>query len=115
MIIYAPSLFKHAIRKEIGSQLDIIPTIVDVLNIENSYSSLGKSLFSKSKNRFVFLSYEGEQVFLINNDGTILKNWKDDSDSEIDDSKENAKLLYAIEKIVHDLAVSDRWFDQKRR
>ena len=115
MIIYAPSLFEHEIRMDLGSQLDIIPTIMDALNIEDSYSSLGKSLFSKSENRFVFLSYEGDQVFLINNEGTALKNWKDDADSEIDDSKSNAILLYAIEKVLHSLVVSDKWFDQKRR
>ncbi|MDR1952225.1 MAG: sulfatase-like hydrolase/transferase [Elusimicrobiota bacterium] len=113
MIIYAPSLFKHALIKEIGSQNDIIPTIIDALNISDPYSSMGKSLFSKTKNRFVFLSYEGEEIFLINNEGTAEQDWKDPSNSDIDMSKSNAILLFSIEKVLYQLVVSDSWYDQK--
>ena len=51
-VIYAPKIFKPQKIEYTVSQLDIIPTLIDVLNIKAPYSSLGKSLFSKTNNRF---------------------------------------------------------------
>ncbi|MDR2709377.1 MAG: LTA synthase family protein [Elusimicrobiota bacterium] len=113
MIIYAPALFKHEIRRQVGAQTDILPTIIDILNIENPYSSMGKSLFSKDKNRFVFLSYEGDQVYLVSDKSVVSKNWQDSADENLDMNQEGVKLLFSIEKVVHDLIVSDRWYNKK--
>jgi phosphoglycerol transferase MdoB-like AlkP superfamily enzyme len=114
MIIYCPALFKPEVNSKLGSQFDIVPTIIDILNIETPYSSLGKSLFSKTDNRFVFLSYEGDQVYLINNEGTVMQDWKNASNSEnIDMEKENTGLLFSIEKTIYNLVTKDKWFDRK--
>ncbi|MCL2484453.1 MAG: LTA synthase family protein [Endomicrobia bacterium] len=107
MIIYCPSLFKPEKRDTLGSQFDIIPTIIDILNIENPYSSLGKSLFSKDDNRFVFLSYEGEQIYLISNNGYAEQNWQDNTNPDM--TSRDAKLLFSIEKVIYDLITSNRW------
>jgi len=110
MIIYCPSLFKPEIKDILGSQFDIIPTIVDMLNIKNPYSSLGKSLFSKNDGRFVFLSYEGEQTYLISNNGYAEKNWQDAADNEKPDTaKPETKLLFSIEKVIYNLITADKW------
>jgi phosphoglycerol transferase MdoB-like AlkP superfamily enzyme len=114
-IIYCPELFKPEKSNKLGSQVDIVPTIMDVLNIKSPYSSLGRSLFSKSKNRFVFLSSAGEQVYLINNDGVVEQDWKVDgqSASVVDIREDNARLLFALEKAIYDLVAKDRWYDRK--
>ena len=113
MIIYGPSLFKPEINNKLGSQFDIIPTIIDILNIENPYSSMGKSLFSETENRFAFLSYEGEQIYLINNDGTVVQNWKNPVETVLDAGKDNVKLLFSIEKTIYGIVTRDKWFDKK--
>lgn len=121
-IIYCPALFKPEKSNELGSQVDIVPTIMDILNIEHPYSSLGKSLFSKSKNRFVFLSYEGEQVYLINNDGVVEQDWKYISHSQsvgrqsasvVEIEKDNTRLLFSVEKAVYNLVTKDKWHQYK--
>ncbi|MDR2426244.1 MAG: sulfatase-like hydrolase/transferase [Endomicrobium sp.] len=114
MIIYSPALFKPEVNNELGSQFDIVPTIIDILNIETPYSSLGKSLFSKADKRFAFLSYEGDQVYLINNEGAAWQDWKAQSNSSYDMNKENGKLLFSVEKTIYNLIIQDKWFDKKK-
>jgi phosphoglycerol transferase MdoB-like AlkP superfamily enzyme len=109
MIIYCPKLFKPEKINKLGSQFDLVPTIIDILNIQTPYSSMGKSLFSDSVNRFAFLSYEGEQVYLINNDGVVSKDWTNSLNNE---SGSGTNLMFAIEKTVHSLVVKDKWFDR---
>jgi phosphoglycerol transferase MdoB-like AlkP superfamily enzyme len=111
-IIYCPKLFKPAISNMLGSQIDIVPTVIDILNIKDTYSSLGKSLFSKSKSRFSFLSYEGEQVYLINNDGIVVQDWVTDS-VRTDIEKNNVQFCFAIEKTIYNLITKDKWYNIK--
>jgi phosphoglycerol transferase MdoB-like AlkP superfamily enzyme len=112
-VIYCPSLFKAEKNKVLASQVDIVPTIIDMLNINIPYSSLGKSLFSKDKNRFVFLSYEGEQIYLINTNGVFERDWKVDLNKKLDYSNLNEKLLFSVEKAVYNLVSQDKWYDRK--
>ena len=113
MLVYCPALFKPAVSQKLGSQFDIVPTIMDILNIETPYSSMGKSLFSATENRFVFLSYEGDRTYLINEEGLAAQDWKDTANGSYDPEKNNAKLLFAVEKTVYELISKDRWFDRK--
>jgi hypothetical protein len=111
-IIYCPKLFKPQKNIELASQIDVVPTIIDVLNINTPYSSLGKSLFSKTKNRFIFLSYEGEQVYLLNNKSIFSYDYKSHKQQELSFQK-NEKLLFSIEKVIYDLTAKDKWYDTK--
>jgi phosphoglycerol transferase MdoB-like AlkP superfamily enzyme len=113
-IIYCPKLFKFQKNTDLASQIDIVPTIIDLLNIKTPYSSLGKSLFSKTKNRFVFLSYEGEQVYLINSEGVLNCDWKDVYNKQRRLLFEkNEKLLFSIEKTVYYLIAKNKWYDSE--
>lgn len=111
MIIYCPKLFKHKIIKEVGSQFDIVPTILDVLNIKTHYSSLGKSLFSKTNNRFAFVSYEGDQIYLIKNNIVVSCDWKSEDSKKLNIEDKNIKLMLSIEKTIYNLIFKDKWFD----
>ncbi|MDR2458153.1 MAG: LTA synthase family protein [Clostridiales Family XIII bacterium] len=112
-IIYCPSLFKPEKSKILASQFDIVPTIIDILNINVPYSSLGKSLFSKDKNRFVFLSYEGDQIYLININGVFECDWKNGLNKKVGLYNINEKLLFSVEKVVFNLVSQDKWYDRK--
>jgi len=54
-LFYAPEYLTPYFSKKIGSQIDIQPSLIDILGIEKKYSSFGKSLFSKTKG-FAFIS-----------------------------------------------------------
>ena len=113
MIIYCPKLFKHKIIKDVvGSQLDIVPTILDILNIKTPYSSLGKSLFAKTNNRFAFLSYEGDRVYLVKNNNVVECDWKGNN-KQLNMEDKDTELMLSIEKTVYNLISKDKWNNRK--
>jgi phosphoglycerol transferase MdoB-like AlkP superfamily enzyme len=112
MILYCPKLFKPEIKNIVASQFDIVPTIIDALNISSPYSSFGKSLISPDTNRWAFLSYEGQRTYLVTPSGWIKRNWSNPSEP-FDFSHTDADLLLAIERTIYNLQKSDTWFDSK--
>ena len=48
LLVHNPSLVKPGRSLKVGSHLDILPSIIDLLNINTMHSSMGKSLFSDS-------------------------------------------------------------------
>ena len=92
--------------------MDIIPTIIDVLNIKLPYSSLGKRLFSKTNNRFSFLSYEGEQIYLIKNNNVVECDYKKKDSSKLNIKDKNIELMLSIEKTIYNLISKDKWNNQ---
>jgi len=55
LLIYAPDYISGFVSKKIGTQLDILPTVLDLLGITSPHSSFGKSLLSKTPG-FAFIS-----------------------------------------------------------
>lgn len=52
LVIYAPDIFKEPKTVEtVGGQLDIMPTIIDLLGFKDSFSAMGDSLFRKTRQR----------------------------------------------------------------
>jgi len=56
LIVYAPYIIKPGINHSLGSQVDIVPTILDITGANSHYSGIGKSLFRKSDKRFAILN-----------------------------------------------------------
>jgi phosphoglycerol transferase MdoB-like AlkP superfamily enzyme len=48
-LIYAPKIIKPAVNSTVGSQLDVMPTIIDLLGFDEEFSALGESLFRKQE------------------------------------------------------------------
>ena len=44
-----PEKIQPGINEEIGSQLDVFPTIMSFLNMDYTHASFGKSLFDEGK------------------------------------------------------------------
>jgi len=63
-IIYAPYIFEPQIIEHIGTQADIFPTIIDILNLENSFSTLSTSLLDRDSKRFGILREGNRMLFL---------------------------------------------------
>lgn len=51
-LIYAPGLVTPQINPTVGTHADILPTLLDLLNIPTDHASMGKSLLDSSKEGF---------------------------------------------------------------
>lgn len=54
LLIYSPGFIKPKVETKIGSHVDIIPTILDLLHISTVHSSMGKSLLDDSLQGIAF-------------------------------------------------------------
>lgn len=52
LLIYAPSFIESQVIDKTGSHVDILPTVLDLLNIETTHSSMGRSLLDGSLEGF---------------------------------------------------------------
>lgn len=47
LVIYAPKLIKPGVNSYLYSQLDILPTLIDLMGIDDGFSAFGESVFKK--------------------------------------------------------------------
>ena len=73
LIIYTPNQIKGEVRHNIGNQMDVIPTIIELANWNVEHSSMGQSLFNTSTPRFSF-SVSGQIINYIDYDVWISHN-----------------------------------------
>lgn len=62
LLIYAPGIVEPQVRPEIGSQVDILPTILDLLNVRTRHASLGRSLLDRTRTRYAVVQRGGRFV-----------------------------------------------------
>ncbi len=112
LLIYAPYILKPRIVKHIGSQLDILPTIIDLLNIKTPYTALGKSLFSRNPENFAIFS-EGDTIGILNQKGYLncvenkvikIKNLNKH------DSETLKTILFSLVQSEYTLLKKNRWY-----
>jgi phosphoglycerol transferase MdoB-like AlkP superfamily enzyme len=56
LLIYAPSKFKPEIRKDITSQLDVLPTVIGFMEREVYFSGMGRDLY-KTRGNSAYFAY----------------------------------------------------------
>jgi len=116
LLVYAPGIFREPRTVEtVGSQLDIMPTIIDLLGFNDAFSAAGESLFKKREG-YALVS-EGDIGGIIAENGYLkhsLKNrletkyWGQGSEPDgYFDSLE--KKLLATDQIASELLKSNRW------
>jgi len=64
LLIYAPGLVKPNRDDRIASQVDILPTLLDLLHFPDTHACMGKSLLQSSEKRFVVVKYRGQYAIL---------------------------------------------------
>jgi len=116
LLIYAPGLVKPGTNDVVASQLDIFPTLVDLMGFEDPFSALGDSLMHK-QNGVAFVS-AGSIVGLIGKEGYLTSSLKNRLDTGavgaapmpppayFDDLE---KKLLATDQVVYELLKSNRW------
>jgi phosphoglycerol transferase MdoB-like AlkP superfamily enzyme len=73
-LIYAPSLIWPQLRKEVVSQIDVLPTIAGLLNLPYINNTLGRDLLNpKKKNDIAFITNTAGKIGVINNEFYYIK------------------------------------------
>ena len=85
LLIIAPGLIKPGVDSTLGSHIDIMPSLIDLLNISEDHSSMGKSLFASFDKRRVTLDFDN---YLGYADENFLITW----------NKEKVMGLYAYQQ-----------------
>ncbi len=57
ILLYQPNTFLGGKQKGISQQVDILPTILDYIGYNNSFTSFGKSMLDSSQDRYAFMYY----------------------------------------------------------
>jgi phosphoglycerol transferase MdoB-like AlkP superfamily enzyme len=78
-LIYAPDIIQPGRNTRVASQLDVIPTLIDILNLDVSHHAMGTSIFKKKANRYGFLNYaqgygwiSGREILEVAPDGKLI-------------------------------------------
>jgi arylsulfatase A-like enzyme len=89
LLIYAKDRIKvPKVISDIGSQVDLFPTVMDLLNLKGLNHSVGRTLVRKSANRFVFFqepSYMGSSFGLRDGSFKYIANSINDSHARLFD------------------------------
>lgn len=110
-LIYAPKFFSGEERTVIGSQLDVLPTILDLLGLDEEFAALGESLMRKDGGAEAFVTMGGQQIGLIT-DRAYLRH---DLVRRIDGHGPEAILggleqrLLALDQLSYELLQANRW------
>ncbi len=114
LLIYAPGLIKAGTRDVIGSQLDVFPTMVDLLGFGDSFSALGESLLRKQDGYALIAA--GSVVGLIGGRGYLTHSLKNRLETgavgqlpppSYFDALE--KKLLAVDQVTYELLNQNRW------
>lgn len=112
LIIYAPKIFKPKVIQTLGSQNDILPTIMDILGFSHQpFSVIGNSLLDSSiKDRFVYL-YLGDEIGYIGKEGYIKHNFKSVVETNATNEAKAllTKKLLAVDTAEAGLLTNNRW------
>lgn len=113
LFIHAPGLLAAGHTDALGSQVDILPTIVDLLQIEAPYAAMGTSLLDKTAQRFVFSSQDGRVLEWIRPEGQLEYVGKTRIDAEPRLPEGEERNLLSLNRAVYELLKSDRWAPQE--
>lgn len=83
LLLYSPGLIKPGINNTLGSQLDLMPTLLQLIELKAPFEGFGKSLLSKSESRFS-ISKEGLTYHILR-DGFYIKTEFMDSEPRVFD------------------------------
>ena len=104
LILYAPKFLKHKKISTLGSQIDIIPTIMHLMGLPMSYSTFGKSLLSNNPTKRSVISYRPPLIAIRNKYGILKHDLIKTVHSDIKNSthKEDArKKLLKFEQAIY--------------
>jgi len=115
LFIHAPGLLTSGRIDMLGSQADILPTIIDLLNVDLSYAAMGNSLLDRSAARFAFSSQDGRILEWLRPGGTLeyVGNKRIDNEEPEELPVGEERNLLALNRAVYELLKEDHWAPQE--
>jgi phosphoglycerol transferase MdoB-like AlkP superfamily enzyme len=115
LLIYAPQVIKPGVSFRIGSQLDLFPTLIQLLNLKATYSSFGNSLLEEKEYPFA-IARDGSTIGIITDKGYLTHSLK----NRLETGPSNASLgqseldlmeekLLASDQLVFELLQANEW------
>ena len=115
-LIYAPAMYKPQTLATVGSQLDIMPTVIDILGFDQPFAALGESLFRK-RDGYAFVTEGGDIIGLITPQAYLKHSLKNRLETgalrpppatpaELDAIE---RKLLALDQISYELVQSNKW------
>jgi phosphoglycerol transferase MdoB-like AlkP superfamily enzyme len=109
LILYAPKILSSRRVDFIGSHADIMPTIIDMLALDNNFTTIGQSLLDENvKERFAFVR-NGDTVALAYKDSVVKYNFQNFLDSKGNSSKQAQKILLSVDTAQAQLLQNSNW------
>jgi len=117
LILYGPGMITAGDDERLGSQIDVLPTLVELLGLQGDVAALGQSLISK-KPGFGFMR-QGDFMAIITPEGILRHSLADRIDAtpragktgSIDEQTAKAmeEKLLALDQISYELLQQNRW------
>ncbi len=109
LIIYAPKIFEAKVINKVGSQVDILTTIMDYLGWNSNFTSISNSLFDESVQKRVAFVRKGSTIALTDGQSVVNYNFNTFLDGEGNSTKELEKLLLSIDTAQAKLLKTSKW------
>ena len=115
-LIYAPAIYKPQVLATVGSQLDVMPTIIDILGFDQPFAALGESLFRK-RDEYAFVTEGGDIIGLITPQAYLKHSLKNrletgalrppfPTPAGLDEME---RKLLALDQVAYELVQSNKW------
>ena len=114
LILYSPKHIPKGNSERFASQIDIIPSMIDILNLEGKFSNIGKSIFSPSNNFAItkegsLLNIFAKEGFLQHSLQQVLKFIPSQSTEDENLKNELVEKIQAFDQLTYQLLTDNRW------
>ena len=114
LILYSPKHIPKGNSERFASQIDIIPSMIDMLNLEGKFSNIGKSIFAPSNNFAVtkegsLINILAKEGFLQHSHQQVLKFIPSQNTEDENLKNELAERIQAFDQLTYQLLTDNRW------
>jgi len=114
LILYSPKHIPKGNSERFASQIDIIPSMIDILNLEGKFSNIGKSIFAPSNNFAItkegsLLNIFAKEGFLQHSLQQVLKFIPSQSIEDENLKNELVEKIQAFDQLTYQLLTDNRW------
>jgi len=119
LVLYAPKILKPRKVEYVVSQLDLLPTIYNLLGLNVAYTALGKDMLDQTNaSERVALVSEGVNIGLITAKGAIRHSRKEllsvEKLAEDFDEKQAEETLLSLDKTAYTLLKNNKWYKDEQ-
>ena len=114
LILYNPKHIPKGNSERFASQIDIIPSMIDILNLEGNFSSIGTSIFAPSNNFAItkegsLLNIFAKEGFLQHSLQQVLKFIPSQNNEDENLKNELVEKIQAFDQLTYQLITENRW------